>query len=108
MSFYGINLASRSLQAHERALEVTGQNIANVDTPGYSRQAAISRSVSGSGAQTRDNAGVPLAPGGGVEIAQVVRSHAAWLDRVAASLEAQIGRTGVDERASAQVEALLA
>ncbi|HEV8632363.1 MAG TPA: flagellar hook-associated protein FlgK [Thermoanaerobaculia bacterium] len=107
MSFFGINLASRSLQAHERMLEVTGQNIANANTPGYSRQVAILRSVSGPGAQDGDHSGAPLAAGGGVEVAQVMRSHAAWLDRVAASLEAQIGRTGVDARTSTQVEALL-
>ena len=33
MSFFGINLASRALRAHQRSLEVTGQNIANVNTP---------------------------------------------------------------------------
>jgi flagellar hook-associated protein 1 len=107
MSFFGINMASRSLQALQQALDVTGQNIANVDTPGYSRQVAISRSIVGPGAQVGNGTGSPLAAGGGVEIAQVMRSHAGWLDRVAASLEAQIGRTGVDERVSQQVEALM-
>jgi flagellar hook-associated protein 1 FlgK len=36
---YGImNMASSALMAHQKAINVTGNNIANVNTPGYSRQ----------------------------------------------------------------------
>lgn len=38
MSFGGLGIALSSLQAQRRALEVSGQNIANVATDGYSRQ----------------------------------------------------------------------
>ena len=38
MSFGGLGIALSSLQAQRRALEVSGQNIANVATEGYSRQ----------------------------------------------------------------------
>lgn len=38
MSFDGLRIALSSLQAQRRALEVTGQNVANVATEGYSRQ----------------------------------------------------------------------
>jgi len=38
-SIYGIlNMASRALMAHQQSINVTGNNIANVNTPGYSRQ----------------------------------------------------------------------
>lgn len=37
-SFGGINTALTSLYAQRRALDVTGQNIANANTEGYSRQ----------------------------------------------------------------------
>ncbi|MCG9895711.1 MAG: flagellar hook-associated protein FlgK [Fimbriimonadaceae bacterium] len=37
-SFHGISMASNALRAFQRSLEVTGNNIANVNTPGYSRQ----------------------------------------------------------------------
>ncbi|MEE4354441.1 MAG: flagellar hook-associated protein FlgK [Desulfatiglans sp.] len=33
-----LNVASRALLAQERAIDITGHNIANVNTPGYSRQ----------------------------------------------------------------------
>ncbi len=32
------NIAQSALMAQEAAIEVTGQNIANAQTPGYSRQ----------------------------------------------------------------------
>ncbi len=37
-TFLGIEIAKRSLAAHQRALDVTGHNIANANTEGYSRQ----------------------------------------------------------------------
>ncbi|HEU4975136.1 MAG TPA: flagellar hook-associated protein FlgK [Baekduia sp.] len=40
-SFGGLNIALRGLLAQQRALDVTSHNIANVDTPGYSRQEAV-------------------------------------------------------------------
>jgi flagellar hook-associated protein 1 FlgK len=39
---YGIlNSATRSLLTQQKAIDVTGQNIANVNTPGYSRQRVV-------------------------------------------------------------------
>lgn len=38
--FQGIDLAGRALRAFQRQQEVAGHNIANVNTPGYSRQSA--------------------------------------------------------------------
>lgn len=38
--FHGIELASRALRAFQRSLDVTGHNIANVNTRGYTRQVA--------------------------------------------------------------------
>lgn len=40
MSVSGLNLGLRALSANQLALEVTGQNIANVNTEGYTRQRA--------------------------------------------------------------------
>ena len=39
-TFSGLNAATTSLWAQRRALDVTGQNIANANTEGYSRQRA--------------------------------------------------------------------
>lgn len=37
-TFSGINITSNALRLFQRAMETTGHNIANVNTPGYSRQ----------------------------------------------------------------------
>lgn len=47
-TFSGINTAMSSLMAHQRALGITGQNVANANTDGYSRQRVEMRAVNGS------------------------------------------------------------
>jgi len=37
-TFFGIELASRALQAMQMAMNTAGHNLANINTPGYSRQ----------------------------------------------------------------------
>lgn len=37
-TFAGIELASRALRVNQRAIDVIGHNVANVNTPGYTRQ----------------------------------------------------------------------
>lgn len=39
-TFGGLEVGLRALRAHQLALDITGHNIANADTPGYSRQVA--------------------------------------------------------------------
>ena len=58
--FDSLTMAARSLQAQQFAINVTGQNISNVNTPGYSRRVT-------------DFADVPMPAGGGVDV-QGVRS----------------------------------
>src|ERR1044071_908365 len=55
-----LTMAARSLQSQQYAMDVTGHNIANVNTPGYARR-------------TVDFVSVPPKFGGGVEV-QGVRS----------------------------------
>jgi flagellar hook-associated protein 1 len=40
-SFFGLQTTLRGLLAQQRALDTTGHNIANANTPGYSRQSAV-------------------------------------------------------------------
>jgi flagellar hook-associated protein 1 len=42
-----INIGTRALQANHMALQVAGNNIANVNTPGYSRQNVVMQNVPG-------------------------------------------------------------
>jgi flagellar hook-associated protein 1 FlgK len=47
-TFSSLNAATTALWAQRRALDVTGQNIANVNTEGYSRQRADLQAIGGS------------------------------------------------------------
>jgi flagellar hook-associated protein 1 FlgK len=70
-SFGGLNTALSALYAQQRGLAVTGQNIANANTDGYSRQRVQMRAVGGpvTGAIYSIDNGV----GGGVEVSGVSR-----------------------------------
>ncbi|MGE0395042.1 MAG: flagellar hook-associated protein FlgK [Vicinamibacterales bacterium] len=67
-----LTLASQALQAQQRGLEVTGQNIANVNTPGYARRVADLVSI----APTE-----PTSAGNGVTVAGVRAMRDQQLDR---------------------------
>ena len=41
ISFFGLDIAITGMTANQKALEVTGHNVANLGTEGYSRQSAI-------------------------------------------------------------------
>mgnify|MGYP001765028764 CR=1 FL=1 len=71
-----LNIATRALNTNLSALQVIGNNIANVNTAGYSRQNVLLQS---SGYQEFGNGFF----GKGVEITTVTRSHDAYLTREA-------------------------
>src|SRR5205085_11293515 len=75
-SYSGLNTALSGLEAAQAAIDTTGQNIANANTPGYSRQQVVMTernpltipslsSVTGNGSQL----------GLGVDITTVTRLH---------------------------------
>lgn len=45
ISFFGMDAAISGLSANQKALEVTGHNVANLGTPGFSRQSAVMASA---------------------------------------------------------------
>jgi flagellar hook-associated protein 1 FlgK len=71
------NIGVRSLQANQAALQTTGNNIANVNTPGYSRQSVVVQTVQG---QYTGGGFI----GAGVDISTVQRQHSEFLTRQAA------------------------
>ncbi|HIC88499.1 MAG TPA: flagellar hook-associated protein FlgK [Anaerolineae bacterium] len=45
-TFLSLHIGSSALRAHQRALETIGHNVANVNTPGYTRQETVLASLS--------------------------------------------------------------
>ncbi|SOE01196.1 flagellar hook-associated protein FlgK [Blastococcus haudaquaticus] len=77
-TFSGLNRATTSLWAQRRALDVTGQNISNVNTDGYSRQRVDLQSIGGSvvPAFYSTSSGI----GAGVNADNVIRIRDAFLE----------------------------
>ncbi len=101
--FHGINLASTALRSYQRALEITGHNMANVNTAGYSRQAIdFAQQDPTTFFLTR-----PLSLGNGVSIASVNRVQDRFLEQRRMSASSELGRLDTYAGHLRQVEALL-
>lgn len=85
-SFSGLSTALSSLIAQRQALDVAGQNIANANTVGYTRQRADLASVEGLSAPSMYSAG--LTTGNGVRVTGITRIGDVFLD---ARLRAETG-----------------
>ncbi len=72
-----LNVGTRALQSNQVALQTAGHNIANVNTPGYSRQNVVLQTVQG---QFTGSGYV----GKGVEIQTIQRNFSAFLTRQSA------------------------
>ncbi|MBK9442002.1 MAG: flagellar hook-associated protein FlgK [Comamonadaceae bacterium] len=69
-----LNVASRALVANQTVLQTTGNNIANVNTPGYSRQSAVLQTVAG---QFSGSGYI----GKGVDVVTIQRNYSEFLVR---------------------------
>ncbi|WP_216830368.1 flagellar hook-associated protein FlgK [Alkalihalobacterium elongatum] len=79
-SFHGLETARRSLMAHQSALHTTGHNIANANTPGYSRQ-RVNLTPGESFPNTSFNQpGIPGQIGTGVKVDSIQRYREHFLD----------------------------
>ncbi len=88
--FHGIDIASRALRAFQRAMDVTGHNIANVNTAGYSRQAVDFGATQPLGFYS----GGWHALGTGVSITSVNRVRLGFLDERMRDASADLSKFG--------------
>ncbi len=102
-SFQAINTASQALRAFQRELDVTGHNIANVDTPGYSRQVATLQSFN----PTTFQDGHAITLGGGVAVSAVNRVRDMFLQARRQSASADLGQSTAMQDGLSRVEATL-
>jgi flagellar hook-associated protein 1 len=77
-TFSGLELARRALESQQTALDITGHNIANANTPGYSRQIANLRQTVPS---TIPGIGHNLSIGTGVTVESIERARDLFVDR---------------------------
>ena len=80
-TFSGFDIARKALSVSQKAMEVTGHNIANANTLGYTRQRLVVASVEATGTQSRFAVSERGAVGGGVEAVTVEQIRNSFLDR---------------------------
>ena len=100
--FSSLNTATTALRAQQRAVDVTGQNVANVNTDGYTRQRAELQSI-GANAVPAIYA-VSNSVGNGVTADQVTRIRDAFLEGRAQLEHATTARLTVESDALSQIE----
>ncbi|MHB8125590.1 MAG: flagellar hook-associated protein FlgK [Desulfitobacteriaceae bacterium] len=77
-TFFGLEIASRALQAQQIALNITGHNISNASTQGYTRQIANLQATS---PWTTMANGHNISLGTGVTLDNITRARDAFVDR---------------------------
>src|SRR5450432_4070766 len=88
-SFAGMNLASNALRNFQLALDTTGHNVANVNTPGYSRQTVTFTAASPTPVY---GANGMMSIGGGVTISNLNRIRDSYLDVQRRAAESSTGQ----------------
>ncbi|WLD92975.1 flagellar hook-associated protein FlgK [Alkalihalobacillus sp. AL-G] len=79
-TFHGLETAVRGLRTHQSALRTTGHNIANANTPGYSRQRVNFSQTGAFPAPGRNRPEIPGQIGTGVEAGTIQRIREGFLD----------------------------
>ena len=101
-TFSGLNAATTALWSQRRALDVTGQNIANVNTDGYSRQRADLQAIGGSPVPAFYSTSPGI--GAGVSAEGVTRIRDAFLEGRGHTERANSARLAAETDAYTQVE----
>ena len=107
-SYSGLNTALSGLEAAQAAIDTTGQNIANANTPGYSRQQVVQTdrtplTIPALSTITGDGSQVGL----GVDITTITRVRDQFLDSQYRSQNSQTSGDGTASTLLGQVQAAL-
>lgn len=106
-TFFALEASRRGLMAHQKSLEVTGHNITNANTPGYSRQQAVHKTGLPYSAPGMNAGTGPGQLGSGVEIAEIRRICNEYLDDQAREISAGMGYWSSQYDVAKQVELIV-
>ena len=104
-TFGGLEIGARALTASQIALNVTGQNTANVGTPGYSRQVVNLEETDPYGGPGI-NTSKPSPLGTGVSVASITRVRDDFLDKQTFSANADQGALNTLSDIAGRVESV--
>jgi flagellar hook-associated protein 1 len=108
-TFFGLQTSLRGLLAHQRSLDVTGHNVANASTTGYSRQEAVLNATDAQvivAGAVNNGRGAQL--GTGVEVQEYRRIRDGFLDIQYRAQAAMLGESDAKARSLEGVDLALA
>ncbi len=106
MTLNGIEIGRRALLAQQYTMDVVGQNIANINTAGYSRQVVNLETTEPTFVAVM-NKNKPLASlGSGVKVAQIQRIRDSFLDSQDRSINMEYGRWNQESQNYSLVEGI--
>jgi flagellar hook-associated protein 1 len=79
-TFMGLEIARRAMATQQSALYVTGQNVSNANTPGYTRQRVNFQQTEPYPTMGMNAPSIPGQMGTGVEASSITRTREAFLD----------------------------
>lgn len=104
--FQGLSIGLSALLAHQRAMETTSQNVANVNTPGYSRQSPELAAIPPNTATLPGESLRQPQVGAGVDVLRIRRFTADLIDRHRRSEAQGLGWWETQRDGLQQVEAV--
>jgi flagellar hook-associated protein 1 FlgK len=89
--FYGLEIAKTGLKVSQHGISLTGHNISNANTVGYTRQRIIQNSIDPCSGKTRVSDVSKSTIGGGVAITMIDQVRSEYLDRKFRNENATLG-----------------
>ncbi len=105
-AFFGLDTALRALRAQQTLVDVANQNVANANTPGYSRQVATLRTTVPFPVPAFNAFGQAGQVGTGVEVAEIARVRDTFVDFQMRGQLTEQGAWSAQADAMKQVEAI--
>ena len=102
-TFSGFSTALSALQANQKRLDIVGQNLSNMNTPGYSRQQLETSSLNYRSPISQYTNGSEIAVGFGVSMDRVSQIRDPYLD---AQYRAQIDNSGYYDAVQSSLDTL--
>ncbi|MGI5838047.1 MAG: flagellar hook-associated protein FlgK [bacterium] len=106
-TFGSLEIGRKALQAQQRALDVTGHNIANANTQGYSRQVVSLETTTPYTQPSLGKANSAGQIGTGVQVDAIIRQRDSFLDAQYRAEMKSLGRWEVRRAAMEEIEVIL-
>ena len=106
--FFGLSVGVRALNTAQRALEVISHNIANINTPGASRQETVLRTTNPYHMPSLNRSIGSGQVGTGVEVQEIRRLHDEYIEKQLKNELQSMGKWDISQNVLGQIENIFA